>query len=233
MSPRSQGSGPVDPARRRWLRGPLLAGLAAIVPGGAALAQAGAGGDIVLEGRRIAGRARVGGADLRLNGAGVRAVAWFKAFVAALYLDGPARTPAEAVATAGPKRLQMQLLHEVPAIELVKALRKGALRNTPANAQAALTPDLDELAARIEALGTLKKGDTLDLDWEPTRGVLLRLNGTLRAEVARADALFPAVLLAFIGERPYDQRLKTGLLAGRATRADATPAPSSSSSSGD
>ena len=37
-------------------------------------------------------RLRLAGADLLLNGVGVRAVAWFKGYAAALYLTGRARS---------------------------------------------------------------------------------------------------------------------------------------------
>jgi hypothetical protein len=203
--------------------GGLLAGPGLRQP---AWAADGPAGTVLVEGRPVARHALVGGTELRLNGVGVRAVAWFKAYVAALYLDGPAHSAAEAVAVAGPKRLQMQMLHAVPAHELVKALVKGVARNTAAETQAALRPALDELAGLLDALGQLREGAVIDLDWEPTRGVLLRLDGTLRGVVAQAGLLFPAVLLSFVGDRPYDARLKAGLLAGLATRPSAgSPEP--------
>lgn len=175
-----------------------------------------------IEGRSLARRVLVAGTELRLNGAGVRAVAWFKAFVAALYLGSRAGSAAEAIAAPGPKRLQMHLLAEVPAAELSKALRRGVMRNIPAAERDQLAAPVEALAARIDALGTLRKGDVLDLDWDPTRGVVLSLNGTLRGTerdpgreppALAHPALYPAVLRAFIGERPYDERLKAGLLA--------------------
>jgi hypothetical protein len=220
-------------SRRRLLAlGGLLCGAGGLFAPGQARAREPQAGVLFVEGRPVAQRALVGGTELRLNGVGVRAVAWFKAFVAALYLDGPARSAAEAVAVTGPKRLQMQMLHAVPADELVKALRKGVARNTPAHTHAAVMPAMEELARLLGALGRLREGAVIDLDWDPTRGVLLRLDGTLRGVVVQAGALFPAVLLSFVGDRPYDIRLKAGLLSGRATRADAaraeSPVPASS-----
>jgi hypothetical protein len=169
-----------------------------------------------IEGLALPRRVRVGSSELRLNGAGVRQVAWFKAFVAALYLNGRADSATELQALAGPKRLQMILLHEVPAAELSKALNRGVQRNSSAAQREALATPMATLAAQIDALGTLKKGDLLDLDWEPTRGVQLSLNGTLRGEplgsAPSQAALHAAVLRAFVGERPYDERLKAALL---------------------
>ncbi len=194
--------------------------LAALAPWMAA--RAGAQGaapepPLRIEGRRIPRRVQVAGTELRLNGAGVRAVAWFKAFVAALYLTQRAATAAEVLAAPGPKRLQMHLLTDVPAAELGKALRRGVQRNsTPAERELAAAP-VEQLAAAIDALGTLRNGDVLDLDWDPSRGVGLSLNGTLKNGLREQTglshpALYPAVLRAFIGDRPYDERLKAGLL---------------------
>ena len=83
----------------------------------------------VLEGQTFAGRMLVAGAELRLNGIGLRAVAWFKGFVAGLYLTGSASTPRQVLAQAGPKRLQLRMLQDVPAAEFVKALQRGIDRN--------------------------------------------------------------------------------------------------------
>lgn len=170
-----------------------------------------------LEGRALPRRVQVGGTELRLNGAGVRAVAWFKAFVAALYLGEPARSAAEVLAAPGPKRLQLHLLTDVPAVELSKALKRGVARNSAAAEQQRLAAAVLELGQRIDALGTLRKGDVMQLDWDPPRGVVLALNGTLDPGPREAlgpeqPALYAAVLRAFVGDRPYDERLKAGLL---------------------
>jgi Chalcone isomerase-like len=171
-----------------------------------------------IEGRKLARRIQLAGAELRLNGAGVRAVAWFKGFVAALYLGTRASTAAEVLAAPGPKRLQLHLLTDVPAAELGKALRRGVQRNSTPAEREQLAGAVEQLAAAVDAMGTLRKGDVLDLDWDPSRGVGLMLNGTLKAGPRdqpgwSQPALYAAVLRAFIGEKPYDERLKAGLLA--------------------
>jgi hypothetical protein len=206
------------PSRRTTL---VMIGLLPWVPAARSQAEP-AEPPLRIEGRAIARRVQVAGTELRLNGAGVRAVAWFKAFVAALYLGQRAGSAAEAISAPGPKRLQMHMLAEVPAAELSKALRRGVMRNLPAAERDPLAVPVEVLAARIDAIGTLRKGDVLDLDWDPTRGVVLSLNGTLRGverdpgrepPALSHPALYPAVLRAFIGGRPYDERLKAGLLA--------------------
>ncbi len=193
-------------ARRRFVVTTLLAPL---LPGAAAA-------QVRLEGQTFDARAHVAGAELLLNGAGVRAVAWFKGFVAALYLSSRAGTAAQALAMPGPKRLQLRLLHDVPATEFAKAFHKGISRNT----DAAELPRLEERMVRFEALihglGTVRKGDTVNLDFEPARGTVFGLNGKLRGEAVPGEDFYAALLRSFVGDRPYDQRLKAGLL-GRGT----------------
>lgn len=184
----------------------LLAGVAAPFT---ALAQEAA---VQIAGASFDRRARVAGSELLLNGVGVRAVAWFTGYAAGLYL--PSRTPsaAQAVALEGPKRLQMRMLYEVPAAEFVKAFRKGVERNVPASELPRLAQRADRFAAMVAAVGKVRKGDVVDLDFEPGRGTLFSLNGTLRGEPIEGNDFYAALLRSFIGDHPYDPKLKAGLL---------------------
>lgn len=176
-------------------------------------ALVGAQGDTVhVEGQPFDRRVRLVGTDLQLNGTGIRAVAWFKGYAAGLYLPAKAGTAAQAVGMAGPKRLQMRMLQEVPAAEFVKAFKKGVTRNTAGAEMPGLQPRMERFEALITAVGKVRKGDVIDLDLEPGRGTAFSLNGTLRGEVIAGDDFFAALLRSFVGDRPYDEKLKSGLL---------------------
>ena len=162
------------------------------------------------------GVARVADADLRLNGTGVRAVAWFKGYAAGLYLSARATTAEQALALAGPKRLQLRMLYEVPAAEFVKAVHKGVLRNATAQQAVALEARLAQFESQVAALARVRRGQVIDLDHEPGRGMSLRVDGTLRGELIAGDDFFTAVLRSFVGAQPYDEKLKAGLLGGPA-----------------
>lgn len=177
----------------------------------AAQAQTSSAG-VRVEGQQFEAVAQVAGTDLLLNGAGVRAVAWFKAFAAGLYLARPARSTQEATAQAGPKRLQLRMLRELPAVEFNKAVHKGVARNVSVAQLQALQVRLDQFGAQVDALGKLKPGDVVDLDHEPGRGMAMRLNGTLRGVAIAGDDFYVALLLSFLGDQPYDPKLKAGLL---------------------
>jgi hypothetical protein len=167
---------------------------------------------VKVEGQVFEGRVRVAGADLLLNGTGVRAVAWFKGYAAGLYLLQRAGTAAQAVALPGAKRLQMRMLQEVPAAEFVKAFKKGVERNAVEGELPQLAERMVLFEAAITGIGTVHKGDVIDLDLEPGRGTVFRLNGTLRGDVIAGGDFYAALLRSFVGEHPYDQKLKAGLL---------------------
>lgn len=174
------------------------------------------GRPVVVEGESFERRITLAGSELRLNGTGVRAVAWFKGFAAALYLREPGRSAAQVLAVEGPKRLQLRLLHTVPAEEFMKAFQKGVTRNTPPAELPQLAARMDVFARRVAALGQVRKGDRVDLDLEPGRGTVFSVNGTLQGEAIAGEDFYAALLRSFVGDRPYDSRLKAGLLAGLA-----------------
>jgi hypothetical protein len=156
-------------------------------------------------------RITLAGRPLVLNGVGLRAAGWFKAYVAALYLPRPARTQAAVLEQAGPKRVRLVLLVDAPAVELAKGFDKGVLRNSQPEADA-LRPRLARMFDSMQSAGTLKKGDVVDLDFDPARGTMLLLNGRQRGEPIAGDDFYAAVLRSFVGDHPYHKKLKSGML---------------------
>jgi Chalcone isomerase-like len=170
-------------------------------------------GRVLVEGAAFDRQLALLGSELRLNGTGVRAVAWFKAYAVGLYLTAKAATAAQAVAAPGPKRLRMHMLTEAPAKELSKALRKGLMRNAGgASGQTALEARIAAIEDAIDVLGKVHKADVIDLDFDPARGTLLMVNGTLRHGPTAGDDFYAALLRAFVGDQPYDDKMRDGLL---------------------
>jgi hypothetical protein len=155
---------------------------------------------------------KLDGQELRLNGVGTRSVAWFTGYAAGLYLAQPAGSAAQALQAAGPKRLQLRLLVDVPAEEFVKAFHKGVGRNVPAAQQPALAERMAQFDTLVRGVGTVKKGDTVNLDFVPARGLVFTVNGQARgAPVPGADH-YAALLAVFLGDKPVDDKMKRGLL---------------------
>lgn len=166
----------------------------------------------VIEGQQFDDRIRLADTELVLNGVGLRAVAWFKGYAAGLYLGQKAGTAEAALAAQGPKRVRMKMMVEVESREFVKAFDKGMRRNLGAAEREALVERIERFDRTVAALGVLKKGDVVDLDWLPARGLVLSVNGQARGEPFAGEAFYAAILKIFIGADPVDKQLKAGLL---------------------
>jgi len=167
---------------------------------------------VVVEGHGFETRMAVTDTELVLNGTGVRAVAWFKGYAAALYLPQRTTDPAAVQALPGPKRLRMVMLQDVPAVEFSKAFVKGVSRNTEPEALERLRPRMQQFAQWIDEGRQVRKGDILDLDYTPAQGTQLLVNGRRQGGVLPGDDFYAALLRAFVGQRPFDDKLKAGLL---------------------
>jgi Chalcone isomerase-like len=191
----------------------VLAGAAVGAWPGVVAAQAPqAASQVQYQGQAFDKTVQLAGVPLRLNGLGVRQVAWFKGYLVALYLPQEARTAAQVQALAGPKRLQLRILHEVPAVEFSKAVRKGIGRNATPEQAAALQARTDRLVQSIDALGKVRKDDVVNLDFAPGQGLTLSVNGTPRGEPMAGDDFYAALLRSFVGDVPYDDKMRDGLL---------------------
>jgi flagellar motor switch/type III secretory pathway protein FliN len=188
-----------------------LSGVAGMGPAGLMVKEAQAA---TLEGQRFEDTTELSDRTLRLNGLGLRGVAWVKAFVAGLYLSAPTKDAAQAIAMQGPKRVRLKIMLAAPSEELTKSLIRRINRHETEAVKTQLGDRLPKLASMIDGLGDLQPGDTLDLDYIPDKGVSLRYNDKAVGGTVPGDDLYRAVLKIFVGEQPVDGRMKEGLLRG-------------------
>ena len=164
-------------------------------------------------------RLQLAGQTLRLNGAGtfapLKAFAWVKGYVAALYLSDRAGSHEQVLATNGAKRLQMRMLLDVPVAEFVKAFHKGVGRNTPQDQQAGLADRMERFDQLIRPLGKVLKGDAINIDFLPGRGMMLSHNGRELGAAIPGDDFYDALLGVFVGPKPVDDALKAALLGSK------------------
>jgi hypothetical protein len=149
----------------------------------------------------------VSGATLKLNGLGVRReVAFFKAYVIALYLEAPTNQGQEAIQADEPKRVVITMLRDVTRDAFVEAIEAGIMRNSAS--------DIPRLRARLDSLEQavpdLKKGDVLDLTWIPGEGTLVRGQGK-NLTIPGKD-FSDALLSVWVGPNPVEAALKRSLL---------------------
>ena len=173
------------------------------------LMLAGAAWSAEVGGVRLDDKISVGGQELVLNGAGVRTRAIFKVYVASLYVPEKSRDAA-AIVTRAPRRVQLNLLRNLSASQLVDALNDGLRDNTPEAELGAIKPQMDELTSIMRTFREVHERDVVALDFVDgaTRVVL---NGETKGTV-QGEAFNRALLRIWLGERPVQGDLKRALL---------------------
>lgn len=182
----------------------------------AAAGHAGHAAKVEREGVYYDDATQVGANRLVLNGIGVRMVAVFKGYVAGLYLPRKTSEADAVYALPGAKRIAVRMLVDVPSATLAKTFRDGIRKNYDDAGIDALRDRMDTFDAQIRAIGGVKKGDEIDLDFVPSSGTRILLNGKPRDAPIAGDDFYVALLRMFIGERAVDKNLRAALL-GRAT----------------
>lgn len=155
----------------------------------------------------------VGGAELVLNGAGVRKRFGFaNVYVAALYL--PSRTTnAEAVIGADHlRRVVLVMKRTVEPESMLASLHEALRRNNSGAEMEAIAAQVAKLDAIFLAIKS-KEGDRIALDFGKDGGVTIFHNdqpqGTLDG-----PGIGPALLKVWLGDKPVQEDLKKKLLAG-------------------
>ncbi len=161
----------------------------------------------------LADTASVGGQALVLNGAGVRIKVFFRIYVGSLYLPRKAGDLAGVLAK-GPRRIQMNLLRDLTADQLVGALVGGLNDNNSPAELAAVKAPTDQLVRMLTQFRgvAVKEKDVLTLDFVDG-GTKLALNGEAIG-VVPGEAFNGALTRVWLGDRPPEQDLKKAMLGG-------------------
>lgn len=155
---------------------------------------------------------KVGNEDLVLNGAGMRSILFIKVYAAGLYLPKPAHTAADVLAQPGNKRIRLVMHRDIDGVTFIDALHEGIKNNQSEETQKALVADINALTARLKAVGNLKEGDIVDLDYTPQQGTTVLLNGKTFGDALPGAQLYNALLMIWLGARPIDSDLRDELL---------------------
>jgi len=153
----------------------------------------------------------VAGTSLELNGLGVRKATFLKVnvYVAALYVEHPTHDPAALLTAGGPTELVLRFVRDVGARDIRDGFAEGFEKNAGA-ARPALAARIAQLETWVEDIRT---GGGMTFVHVPGTGVEVSVNGAVKGVIPGED--FARALLAiWIGGRPPNQELKTGLLGG-------------------
>lgn len=185
---------------KKWLvMGGLLAcslGAAAVEVGGVALDE----------------QIKVGNSELKLNGAGIRTKAFFKVYVAALYLGDKKSSTAEVLSAAGPKRMTLTMLREVSSDQLSQALLDGINNNSSNEEKLQLFNQMLAIGQIFGAYRSIKPKDVVTLDWVPGSGTQIFMNGKKLGDTLPEASFYNALLKIWLGDKPADKSLKRQML---------------------
>ena len=160
-------------------------------------------------GVNLADKTSVGGQELVLNGAGIRTRAIFKVYVGSLYVPAKATTLA-AVLEKGPRRIQLNLLRNLSADQLVDALIDGIKENNTPAELAAIKAQTDQMVATMKGFGEVKEKDVVTLDFVDG-ATKIGLNGAAKSSIA-GEAFNHALTRIWLGEQPVQSDLKKAML---------------------
>jgi long-chain acyl-CoA synthetase len=161
-------------------------------------------------GIRIDETAKSGGAELILNGAGVRTKIVFKVYVAALYATKKTSNATSLIDSREPRRVVMHMLRDLDADSLVSALQEGLRNNLSETDLAKLKPEIDQFERLMRGIGNAKTGDVIGIDFSAD-GIAVAFNGQTKGSVA-GDDFARGLLKVWLGDKPVDGGLKKAML---------------------
>ena len=150
-----------------------------------------------------------GGAQLQLNGAGIRSKFVIKVYVAMLYLENKSSDAAAVIKDTGSKQLIMHFLYkEVAKEKLVEAWNEGFNGNGSPDQLNALKSEIERFNSFFE---TVKKDDRIILDYIPETGTVVTIAGQQKGTIPGKD--FNDLLFSiWLGKKPVTEKLRDGLL---------------------
>ncbi|HWA38174.1 MAG TPA: chalcone isomerase family protein [Burkholderiales bacterium] len=167
-----------------------------------------------LEGIRMDEKVRVGAQELQLNGMALRKRAFFKVYVAGLYLPQKTRSAEDALRVPGAKRMTLAMLRDVGADTFAASLLDGLKENTSEAELAQIKPQVEELMATMRAVGEAKEGMVIHLEYMPDPGTRVLVGGAPQGRPIGGEGLFRALLRIWLGDKPVSADMKAALLGG-------------------
>jgi hypothetical protein len=154
-------------------------------------------------------KATLEGKELQLNGAGIRKKAFFKVYVASLYLTQKA-TDLRAVLQSHTRRIQLNLLRDLTTDQFRDALNDGLIANVTVDTRKQIQPQIGELTRIVTNCRVLNEKDVIILDYVDgmTR---FTLNGKEQG-VIPGELFNQCLMKIWMGDKPVQSDLKQAML---------------------
>ncbi len=199
--------GQIDTGRRRVVAGALATAVCATVGIDSARAQV-----QEVEGFRFDPTVRLGGADLVLNGIGVRKRFFIPVYVAALYVPQRSADPETLLSQSGPRRMSLRFVRDVEAELFMTSLDAGMRKHYSPQQLAAWQDQWQKLTRVISTMVLARRADHITWDYTPQDGARVMQNSVARVPSMKGEDFYNAVLRVWLGPQPADADLKKGLL---------------------
>lgn len=160
-------------------------------------------------GVRFEDNAAVGGVPVALSGAGLRQRFIFDVYAMALYVTDPR---ADRVAQGGAKRIAIHMLRDVDADTFAKALVDGMRPNHDEATMQGFEPRIGQLNAIMAEVKEARKGMAILLDWVPSAGTQVLIDGRPSGKPIEGEDFYRALLRIWLGAKPVQEDLKKALL---------------------
>ena len=151
----------------------------------------------------------VKGTTCKLVGVGLRKKIIISVYLGALYLEKPAPTATDVIASEQHKRVVMHFLYkEVTADQLIEAWNEGFGKNTGKAANV-----LKDKISRFNSFFTesMKKGETIVITYLPERGIEVVIRNKIKGIIEGHDFM-EALFSIWFGPHPPSKGLKKGML---------------------
>jgi hypothetical protein len=151
-------------------------------------------------------KVKVGGADLVLNGVGMREATMFKVDVyrGGLYLKSKSSDAKAILAKDEPWMIEMKFVRDVEKDKLTEAWTDGFKTNGKGKGQTGLKT----LNGYMSDIG---EGDTMTFAYDPAKGTAVKVKGKTMGTIAGKDFAW-ALLAVWLGDKSPNKGLKDGML---------------------
>lgn len=157
-------------------------------------------------------KARLGGSELTLMGAGLRTKVFFKVYAIGLYLAEKKRDADGVLGTRGPRRIRIVTLRDVTAQQFADALIDSLRQNNSEAELAAIQDAVGAFKSTLLSLKSAPKGTDIAIDYRPDNGTQLSMNGQPKGNAIAGEDFYRALLKVWVGSKPVQGDLKDALL---------------------
>lgn len=164
-------------------------------------------------GIKLADKISLFGSDLVLNGAGIRGNPTMDIYVGALYVLKKQTSLSGVFAANAPRRVQMALLIDASAEQLIPSFVGGLSKNHSKAEMEDMKAQVEQLVSIIRGVKQVNSGQALFFDFIPGTGTVVSLDGAAQGTIA-GDAFNHALLKIWLGEQPASDTLKKAMLGG-------------------